>query len=114
MTADPEQALAKHEVAVTLVELVAVASRLLAASGRLALIYPAERLTDVITVMRSGGLEPKRLQIVYPYANREAKRLLIEGLKNGHKGLRIEPPLTVHQPDGTFSPAIKDIFCNHR
>jgi tRNA1Val (adenine37-N6)-methyltransferase len=110
MTPDAEQAVAKHEVALTLVDLVAVARRLLSTTGRLALIYPAERLTDVIRAMCAGGIEPKRMQVVYPHADGEAKRVMIEGAKNGRVGIKIKPPVIMHQADGSFTPAMETIL----
>jgi tRNA1(Val) A37 N6-methylase TrmN6 len=43
--------------------------------------------------MSAEGLEPKRLQIIFPDSASQAKLALIEGRLQGRSGLKILPPL---------------------
>jgi tRNA1(Val) A37 N6-methylase TrmN6 len=89
----PERALARHEISASLDDILAAASRLLRAKGRLAMIYPAARLTDLLVRMRCLALAPKRLRVVHPAMASEAKRVLVEATCGGRAGMKILPPL---------------------
>ena len=53
-----QRALARHELAVTLSDVIATAVRVLEPSGRFICIFPAERLTDLVSLMRTAVLSP--------------------------------------------------------
>ena len=90
---DPQKAIARHEMLTSLTDTLDAASQILRAKGRLAMTYPAVRLTDLLTKMTGFGLEPKRLRIVYPSMQSEAKLALIEASLGGRAGLKVLPPL---------------------
>lgn len=90
---DIERAIARHEILASLEDIMDVSQILLREKGRLAIIYSAERLSDLMVSMRDRRLEPKRLQMVYPDTNSEAKLVLIEALKGGNPGIKILPPI---------------------
>ena len=68
-----------------------LAARALKGKGRLALCYPPERLTDLLTALRGAGLEPKRLQLCRHRVDKKPSAVLVEGVKNGRPGLDILP-----------------------
>ncbi len=90
---DAQKAIARHEMLTSLTDTLDAASQILRTKGRLAMIYPAVRLTDLLTKMTGFGLEPKRLRIVYPSMQSEAKLALIEASLGGRAGLKVLPPL---------------------
>lgn len=90
---DKQRAIARHEIMATLEEVLRAARSILRPKGRVAIVYPAERLAHVISHLRKFQLEPKRLRIQYPDLGAEAKLVLIEAILGGRPGLRIEPPL---------------------
>ena len=75
-------------------DLCRAAARVLRRGGRLALVYPPERLTDLMTEMRAAGLEPKRLRLVQK-REKPPCAVLLEGRKGAGPGLEIEPTLPV-------------------
>jgi len=90
---DFSKAIARHELAVSLDDILAAGKTLLKPGGRLALIYPANRLTEILERMRVQELEPKRLQIIFPDPASHAKLAMIEGRLQGKSGLKILPPI---------------------
>ena len=60
--------------------------------------------------MRNYNIEPKKIRLIYPGKNKESNILLIEGKKNGKKGLKILPPLYSHNQDGTYTEEIQKYF----
>ena len=90
---DLQRAIARHEMLASLDDVLNAATRTLRAKGRLAMTYPAVRLVEVLVRMRGFNLEPKRIRIVYPGMESEAKLALIEASLGGRRGLKVLPPL---------------------
>jgi tRNA1Val (adenine37-N6)-methyltransferase len=90
---DPCKAIARHEIAVSLNDILDSGKALLKPGGRLALIYPSNRLAEIFSKMRIQELEPKRLQIIFPDSSSHAKLAMIEGRLHGKSGLKILPPI---------------------
>ena len=60
--------------------------------------------------MRKENIEPKKIQYIYPKQNENSHILLIEGKKNGNPGIKILPPLYVHNEDGSYTKEIEKYF----
>lgn len=93
---DDERAAARHELFGGLGDFLAAASWALRYRGRFAIVYLAERLPELLAAMTALGLEPKRLRLVHPRAGEGARMVLVEGLKGGGAGLKVEPPLYIY------------------
>jgi tRNA1Val (adenine37-N6)-methyltransferase len=101
-----QRAVARHEIAATLSDVVGCAERMLRTGGRFVAVYAAERLADICCEMRLAGLEPKRLQMIYSRPGEAAKLIVLEGLKGGRPGLEIGAPLFVYAANGGYSDAL--------
>lgn len=100
---NPHLALARHELEITLDDVVRVSSQLLKQKGKAAFVHRPERLVELLLSMRTHRLEPKRLCYVYPKKAREANMILVEGIKDGSAGLKVLPPLFVYGEDGKYT-----------
>lgn len=98
---DKQRAIARHEILASMDDILCAARRLLRVKGRLAMVYPAERLVDLVVRIRGFGMEPKRIRIIYPSMKSEAKLALIEAWVGGKPGLKILTPL-IDQGDYSF------------
>ncbi len=105
-----ERAIARHEIAVTLRELLKCAGEILKNGGRFFLIYHPERIVELIDEMKRNYLEPKRMRFVHSRLSEKAKMVLVEGVKNGRQGLSIESPLFIYNEDGTYTNEVKRIY----
>jgi len=110
MSGEMQRAIARHEITLRLEELIKASSELLKYHGRLCLIHLPERLSELIEICRANGLEPKRLRFVHSKPSVEAKMLLIEAVKQGRAGLRIEPPFFIYREDGSYTEEMELIF----
>ena len=104
--------IARHEVKITLAEVLISANRLLKEGGRLAMVHRTDRLIDVLDAFRKYGIEPKRLRFVYPkQSSKESLIILLEGMKSKGKGnLKVLPPLYVYNENNTYTDEILEIF----
>jgi len=105
-----QRAVARHEIKITLFDIVQTAHRLLRVAGRLVTVYPAERLTDVLTQMRSAEIEPKFVRIIHSDKQAEARLILVEGNKGGRPGIKVGPPLIIYNPDGSYTDEVQAMF----
>lgn len=102
--------IARHEVMVTLEDVIKETSKLLKCGGYFALVHRPDRLIDIIETLRRYKIEPKRLRLVYPKKNKEANTILIEGRKGNQGGLRILPPLYVYEDSSNYSNEVLEMF----
>lgn len=102
--------IARHEILVTLEDVIKEASLLLKHGGYFALVHRPDRLLDIFELLRSYRLEPKRLRLVYPKENKECNTILIEARKSNQGGLKILPPLYVYDNNSEYTEEIKKMF----
>ncbi len=84
----PEIAICKHEITVTLEEIVCEASKLLKFGGKFYTVNKEERLTDLFCLMRKYNIEPKVLKL--RHSTKGANIILVEGKKGAKSGLKIQ------------------------
>ena len=94
---NPQIALARHEIACTLDQLVQSAAYCLKSRGHFALIHRAERLTDILACCMKHKLAPYRLRMVHPALDQPANLLLLEAIKDGKNGITVLPPLPIYR-----------------
>ena len=106
---DMVESVARHEVACTLEDIIAVSAKLLQTGGRLCMCHRPERLSELICLMSKYKVEPKRFRLVCQRKGEEPWLVLVEGRRCGKKGMRIEPTLYVEE-NGEFSPEMIKIY----
>ena len=104
-----EKAIARHEIAMTLPDLLSAARYLLRPKGRLFLIHHPGRLAELIASLTETGMEMKRIRFVHSDAFSEAKMLLVETVKDGRAGLKVERPLLLYGEDKHYSDEVREL-----
>ena len=107
---DMPKAIARHEILCTLEDVISQASALLKENGRFYMVHRPFRLAEIMVMMNRYRLEPKRMKLVYPFADKEPNMVLIEGLKGGRPRITVEKPLIVYQKPGVYTDEIYDIY----
>ena len=100
LSPDDARRAARAETACTLADIFRAAAWLLRWGGSFCLVHKPERLTDLLCAARDAGLEPKRLRLVSPAADRSPSLVLLECRRGGKPGLEFQPPLILYTPDG--------------
>lgn len=99
---NPQVAMAKHEVACTLEQLLTAASGALAPTGVIGLIFPHDRVDELLQVVSQVGLSPLLQRPVIPLPDRPPTRaLFLIGAEGGP--MRQLPPLMVEKQPGRYS-----------
>lgn len=107
---DEKKLISRHEIKATLSDFLKVSSSLLKDKGELYMVHKVERTVDIIQKMRDNKLEPKEIQIVYPYKNSNATLILIKAIKNGKKFAKILEPLYIYDGQGNYTDQLKCFF----
>ncbi len=93
---DEEKAIARHEIAMNLDELVKAAKYVLKNKAPLYLVHRCDRLEEIIEYLGKYNFKVKKLQFIYAGYNKEAIMVLIKAIKNGNTGsLKVLPPLDI-------------------
>lgn len=95
--------IARHEIMVTLQEVVRAASYLLKPGGSFYMIHKPFRLAEIFSCLMENKLEPKRMQLVHPYIDKEPNMVIVEGVKGGNSRIKVDPPLIVYQSPGVYT-----------
>ena len=106
----PQRAVARHEILATIQDVAGAAAGLLGIGGRFAIVYPTERITDLLTNLRSAGIEPKHIQTVHAKSHDPARLVLVSGIKGGRPSAAVHEPLMIFQPNGTYTDKVQTMF----
>ncbi len=88
--------IARHEIMCTLEDVVKSAVYLVKNGGRFYMVHRAERLSDIIYLMRCNNLQPKKLTMIQANPESEPSLVLIEAQKDRKSGLIITKPIYVN------------------
>ena len=110
VSGDPRIAVSRSEKTCSPDELCAAAAWLLRTGGSFCLVHRPERLADLIFSLRSHHLEPKRLRFVRHRADSARSLLLLEAVRGGNAGMKIEDDLVLYLPDGSPTEDCRRIY----
>ncbi|MCR5669505.1 MAG: tRNA1(Val) (adenine(37)-N6)-methyltransferase [Butyrivibrio sp.] len=107
---DAPKAIARHEVLCDLEDVVRSAAKCLKSGGKFYMVHRPFRLAEIMVLMHEYKVEPKRMQLVYPYVDKEPTMVLIEGARGGKSRITVEKPLIIYESPGKYTPEIYDIY----
>ena len=104
------KAIARHEILCSFEDVAREAAKVLRPGGRFYLVHRPFRLAEIITTLVKYKLEPKRMQLVYPYVDKEPNMVLLEACRGGRSRMTVEKPLIVYKEPGVYMDEIYDIY----
>ena len=107
---DRGKVIARHEVEITLSEILEISYKLLKDRGEFFMIHRVDRLVDVLYEMRSKRLEPKEIQFIHSYVNNSPNLFMVRAIKNGGNQLKVLDPLVVYKSNGEYTDEILKIY----
>ncbi len=105
-----EQAIARHEVACNLEELLVAAKFLLKPGGKMFVVYLPERLSELLSDLQRYRLEAKRIRCIHSTEQAPASLVLVEAQRDASSGLTVLPPLFLYSRENVYSPEAKKIL----
>lgn len=107
---DIHKMIARHEVKMTLEDVVSCSMKMLKNNGRLALVSRVSRFTQVLDLFKKYNIEAKYIRFVYDNINLQPNLFFIEGVKNGKNGLIIDRPFIMNNLDNTKTSDYKKLI----
>ncbi len=84
--------IARHEIHLTLQDLIHSVHQLLKDGGRFYLVHRSDRIIDIACALRAVNLEIKHIQFAYDEQKEHARSVLIEAVKNAKTGCTVLSP----------------------
>jgi len=81
-----QRAVARHEISVTLLDVVKAASGILKTAG------------------------PKNVRFIHSRKESESKLMIMEGVKQGRPGLKVGPPIVIYTDESTYTEEVEAMF----
>lgn len=107
---DPVAAMARHELTLTLKQLVQACQHVLRPRGVLTLVYHPSRLAELCVRLEEARLRPRRLRLVHATLHASASIVLLEAVRGGRDALAVFPPLCIYDTPGSYTPEMQAIF----
>lgn len=104
------KAIARHEVLLTLDDVIKGACHLLKTGGRFYMIHKPHRLVEIITTLKKYNLEPKVLRQVQPFAEKPPEMILIQAVKGARSMVKVENVLVIYEKPGVYTPEVMRIY----
>lgn len=102
--------LARHEEDCTIENVCASCSAVLRNHGRLYIVFPAQRMLELMDALRKARLEPKVIRMVCAHVDKPPYLIMVEAMKNAKPNLLWLPPLVVYNQDGSETEETKRIY----
>lgn len=104
------KSIARHEVLCNLEDIISAVDYLLKPFGKFFMIHRPFRLPEIFSLLTKYKIEPKRMELVSPFLQKEPNLVLIEARKNANPRLQIEENLIVYEKPGIYTDKINQIY----
>ena len=111
---EKKKLISRHEIECNLEDIIRISYKLLKSKGEFYMVHRAERIVDIMYMLRKYRIEPKTIRFVHPKKEREPNLILIKCVKDGGSGLKIETPLIVYDDNGNYTDEIYKIYNKER
>ena len=107
---DKRQLISRHEVECTLEDIIEKSSMLLKDLGEFYMVHRAERLVDIVCLLRKYKLEPKNIRFVHSKIGDKPTLILIKAIRGAKEFLKIDKPLVIYKENGEYTDEILEIY----
>lgn len=90
------KAMARHEIALNLVELFEVVKYALKDKGEFYLVHLPERLEEILYLCEIYGINAKKVQFIYTKSDKNASIVLVKCVKVAKNALKVMPPIFIN------------------
>ena len=107
---DKKQLISRHEVECTLEDIISASSKLLNDLGEFYMVHRAERIVDIMCLLRKYKLEPKNIRFVHSRSGEKPSLILVRAVRNAREFLKIDEPLIIYKDNGEYTDEILKIY----
>jgi len=110
MNPDPQKAVARHETALSIDELVECSSRLIRDQGFFFVIFPFDRLPDLSTALARHRFYPEFIRPIHIKPGTKASRVIVRAVKKPGSQCSLASPLCIYTPENKFTKEYLSLF----
>lgn len=103
-------AIARHEVLCTFDDVAKNAAAVLRPGGNFFLVHRPFRLAEIFATLQKYKLEPKRMQLIHPFIDKEPNMVLIEASRGGKSRMEVMKPLIIYKQPGVYTEDVLGIY----
>jgi len=107
---DEKQMISRHEVKCTLEDIIEKSAKLLKDRGEFYMVHRAERIADIMCLLRKYRLEPKNIRFVHSKKDEKPNLILVKAIKYANEFLKIDNPLVIYDDEGNYTEEILKIY----
>ncbi|WP_051284340.1 tRNA1(Val) (adenine(37)-N6)-methyltransferase [Desulforegula conservatrix] len=107
---ESEKAIARHEIKLTLGQLLKKSGSLLKTGGLFHIIFPSQRLAELIYEMKNVNIEPKSTRMIHSFRDQPAKLVMISGKKGAQSGLIVDPPMIIYERENKYTEEVEKMM----
>lgn len=111
---DKTQLISRHEVECNLEDIISISYKLLKDLGEFYMVHKADRLVDIMVLLRKYKIEPKKIRFVYSRVGEKPELILVKAVKGAKEFLKIDKPLIIYNEDGKYTDEILKIYNKKR
>lgn len=74
------------------------------------MVHRAERMVDIMCVLRKYRLEPKNIRFVQSKQGDKPNLILVKAVKYANEFLKIDKPLIIYGENGEYTDEINEIY----
>lgn len=111
---EKKQLISRHEVECNLEDIISISRKLLRDLGEFYMVHRAERLVDIMALLRKYKMEPKIIRFVHSKASEKPTLVLVKAVKDAREYLKIQDPLVIYRDDGEYTDEILEIYDKKR
>ena len=103
-------AICRHEIMVTLADVIKSASKTLNNRGNFYLVHQADRICEIVTLCHENNVAVKEILPVCPAPDKQPNLVLVRGVKAGEPDCKLHAPLYVCDEQGNYTPQAKSWY----
>ena len=105
-----DKIIARHEVKINFDDICKISYQLLKSKKSLFVIHRSNRLSEIICTLKKNNLEPKQIQMIHPYVNKESNLVLIEAVKDANEETKILQPIIIYEKENIYTKDVLNIY----
>lgn len=87
------KSIARHEIEITLAEIVSLAEQFLKSKGRFYIVHRTERIIEIFNLLNKNNFGIKNIQFVYYNKSSNCSMVIIEAKKNSKNDVKVMKPI---------------------
>ena len=101
---------ARHELKISFDTICKISYNMLKSNKSLYLVHRTNRLSEIISTLKSNNLEPKTIQFVHAFKDKPSNLFLLEAIKDAGEETKVLEPIIIYEKENVYTKEVLDIY----